>query len=206
MDLTSEDKEEQRNQGTIPNVEHRSCKPAELNLGDQVEQTVQEDITSTHTSSHERSPLPVIVLGAKQEVGQQNSRSSADHNHEAIAKEEETKHVVNPAEPDGAHNEVELHKDGAEGQEADNEHAGNRLEVGCGGRDLTGNLVCAHRGFDLRGTEAKPRASNGEGNRDDEPDTNNDEHSGEGHSAGGLLRPEEEVEEEEAGEDEAGDD
>lgn len=148
--------------------------------------------------------MPVVLLGAKQEVHHEDGDSGTNHNHEAVAEEEESKHVIDSAEPNGAHDEVELNEDGTERQETNNQHAGEGLEVGGDRGDLARDLVGAHGSLKLRSTESKPRTGKRQRDGDDEPDGNNDEHGGEGNGAGRLLSPQEEIQEEEGPEDDGG--
>jgi len=55
--------------------------------------------------------MPMVILAAKQKVNHENGDSSASDDHEGIAKEEESKHIVHLAEPDGGHDEVEFDED-----------------------------------------------------------------------------------------------
>ncbi len=66
----------------------------------------------------------MVVLAAEQEVDEKDGDSGARDDHDAIAEEEETEHVVDFAEPHIVHDEVELNEDGAEGENANEEHGG----------------------------------------------------------------------------------
>uniref|UniRef100_A0A1Y1MF82 Uncharacterized protein n=1 Tax=Photinus pyralis TaxID=7054 RepID=A0A1Y1MF82_PHOPY len=102
----------------------------------------------------------MIVLGAEQEISHKNSDGGANNHHEAVAEEEEAKHVVDAAEPDGAHDEVELHKDGTKGQQTNDQHTGNRTKVCRNWRDLAWDLVDAHRRLNLGASETEPGSCN----------------------------------------------
>ncbi len=56
----------------------------------------------------------MIVLGAKQEVYEEDGDGSTSDDHNAIAEEEKPEHVVDFAEPHIVHDKVEFDKDGAE--------------------------------------------------------------------------------------------
>ena len=63
----------------------------------------------------------------------------AGDDQQAEAEEEEAKHVVDPVAPQTIQDEEELDEDGAEGQQADGEHAGEGPEVaGRGGGSWRG--------------------------------------------------------------------
>lgn len=203
--LTSKDEEKQGDQGTVANVKHSSGQATELDLCNEVQEAVEEDVGAARASREERPPLPIVVLGAEQEIGHENGDGSADNDHETVAQEEETEHVIDPAEPDRAHDEVKLNEDGAKGKETDEQAAGKGLEISRDRGDLSGNLVRANRRLDSARAETKPGASEGEGQGDDEPDANNDEHGCEWNCTRRLLRPQEQVKEEEGGEDDARD-
>lgn len=203
--LTGEDKHQEADQCTIPQIQHPAHQPAQMQLRGPVRDRMQEDVERAGAGGQERAPVPVVVLGAEQEVDEEDCDRGGRGDHEAVAEEEEAEHVVHLAEPDGAHDEVELDEDGAEGEEADEQHGRDRAQVGCRRGDLARDLVCAHGRRDGGLPEAEPGAGEGEGDGDDEPDQHDDEHRREGHGAAGALEPEEEIEEEEGCEDQAGD-
>ena len=59
--------------------------------------------------------MPVIILTTKQEIDHEHRDSRTRYYHEAVAEEQEAEHVVDLAEPDGRHDEVELDEDGSKG-------------------------------------------------------------------------------------------
>ena len=61
----------------------------------------------------------MVVLTAEEEVYHEHGDGCTGDDHEAVAEEEESEHVVDFAEPDGGHDEVELDEDGSEGKDAD---------------------------------------------------------------------------------------
>lgn len=71
----------------------------------------------------------MIVLTAEQEVDEQDRNRGASDYHNAVAEEEETEHVVHLAKPHVVHDEIELHEDGTEGENADEEHRRDGPEV-----------------------------------------------------------------------------
>ena len=102
--------------------------------------------------------MPMVIFAAKQVVDEENGDGGAGDDHEEIAEEEKAKHVVELAEPDRSHDEVELDKDRAEGQETDYKHGGDRFQVWRRWWDLAGDLVGPHRWTDGALLEGDPRA------------------------------------------------
>lgn len=90
----------------------------------------------------------MVVLGAEQEIDEEHGDGGGGDDHDGVAEEEEAEHVVHLAEPHVVHDEVELHEDGAEGEDADEGHGGEGAQVGGGGGDLAGDLVDADGGVD----------------------------------------------------------
>ena len=72
----------------------------------------------------------MVIFTAEQEVDEEDGNGGAGNDHDAVAEEEETEHVVYFAEPHVVHDEVELHEDGAEREDAHKDHGGQRAEVG----------------------------------------------------------------------------
>ncbi len=64
----------------------------------------------------------MVVLGAEQEVDEQDGDGGARDDHNAVAEEEEAEHVVDFAEPHVVHDEVELDEDCTEWKDADESH------------------------------------------------------------------------------------
>ena len=73
----------------------------------------------------------MVVFRAQQEVYEENRDSGAGDDHDAVAEEQETKHVVDFSKPHVVHDKVELNENGAEGEDADEEHGRDRAEVRC---------------------------------------------------------------------------
>ena len=64
----------------------------------------------------------MIILAAEEEIDQQHANGGASDDHDGVSEEEETEHVVDLAEPHVVHDEEEFDEDGAEGEDADEEH------------------------------------------------------------------------------------
>lgn len=92
---------------------------------------MQKHIAGAGACTQEGSPLPVVVLGAEQEVDEQHGDGGAGEDRDQVAEEEEAEHVVDLAEPDVVEDEEELDEDGAEGEDADKGHGGQGAQVGC---------------------------------------------------------------------------
>lgn len=146
----------------------------------------------------------MVVLRAQQEVDHQDCHGRARDDHESVADKQEAEHVVYFREPDRVHDEVQLDKDGAEGEHTRESHGGQGTQVATGWWDLARDLVCADGRIDNGLLEADPGACEAKGYADDEPDDEHNEHGGERDCAGCSAAPDEEVEQEEGGEDEAG--
>lgn len=86
----------------------------------------------------------MIVLGAEEEIDEEDRDGGASDNHDAVAEEQEAEHVVHFAKPHVVHDEVEFDEDGAEGEDTDESHGGQRAQVGGARWDLTRNLVNAN--------------------------------------------------------------
>lgn len=68
MKLTSQDKEQEANQQTIPHIQDPRREASEAQFADPVQQRVGEHIEGTCPSRTESPPLPVVILTAEQEV------------------------------------------------------------------------------------------------------------------------------------------
>ena len=73
----------------------------------------------------------MVVFRAQQEVDEEYCDGGAGDNHDAVAEEEEAKHVVHFSKPHVVHDKVELDENGAKGEDANEQHGGNGAEVGC---------------------------------------------------------------------------
>ena len=71
----------------------------------------------------------MIVLTAEQEVDKQDRDGGASDYHNAVAEKEETEHVVYLPKPHVVHDEIKFDENGAEGENADEEHRRNGPEV-----------------------------------------------------------------------------
>ena len=116
----------------------------------------------------------MVILATKQEVYHEHGDSGASNDHKSVAEEQEAEHVVDLAEPDRGHDEVEFDENGAEGEDADQEHGWDGAHVGGARWNLARNLVGADWGCDGLLSKSDPATSEGEGHGDQEPDSNDD--------------------------------
>ena len=146
--LTGQDEEQKADQNGIAEVEHVAGEARQRHLAEPVDEGVEEDVEGAGAGGEESAPLPVVVLGAEQEVDHEDGDGGASDDHEPVADEEKAEHVVHLAEPDAFHDELELDVDGQERQHADDEHRRRRSEVARRWRNLSRDLVGSDRGVD----------------------------------------------------------
>ena len=72
----------------------------------------------------------MIILGAQQEVDEQNGNGSTGDDHNTVAEEEEAEHVVDLSKPHVIHDEIKFDEDGAKGEESNKCHGGQRPKIG----------------------------------------------------------------------------
>jgi len=117
--------------------------------------TVDCEVEGGEAASEETSPPPVVILGTKVEVAEEDGGLGAgddqDHKHE----EEKSVHVVDLTGPDTVENKKQLDENAAEGQNAAHDDAGDGLGVNRLVRDLSGYLVGPHWLFDAGFSEAE---------------------------------------------------
>lgn len=113
--LTSKNEKQKANQRTIPHIQNTTHQTAQTQFRHPISHRVQEDIERACASCQKGAPLPMVVLGTQQVVDEEHGHGGGGDDHESVTEEEEAEHVVDFAEPDAAHDEVELDEDGAEG-------------------------------------------------------------------------------------------
>ena len=131
--------------------------------------TIHEEINGGKSRGEERSPPPVIILGAKMKVGQENGRLRTRHDQNDKDEEEEAEHVIGLMRPDAVQDEEELDEDAAERQNSTHDDAGNRTRVDGLFGDLTRNLIRPNRMFDRALLEAEVSAHERQGHRHADP-------------------------------------
>lgn len=89
------------------------------------------------------------------EVAHQDRHLGAGHDEDTKDQEKEPKDIIDLVEPDRVQDKVELNKDRAEGQDASNEHRGDRTEVEDLVGDLARDLVGTDGVLDLRALESE---------------------------------------------------
>lgn len=145
--------------------------------------------------------MPPVVLGAKEEVYQQDCCGSGSDDHQSVAQEQKPEHVIDLVGPERCHDEVQLHENGAEREDASQEQRWNCLQATSHGRDLPRDLIGFRRALDnLYGRqkviyitcagsftylllEPKPATGNAQGHADNEPDQHERKHCAEWHGA-----------------------
>lgn len=118
MGHTCQDKHNEGDQRRITHIKHGSSQPTKAHACGPEDQRVDEHIATGHTGTGKRTPVPAVILGAQQEVYQQHSRSRGGDDHQAVAEEQETEHVVDLVGPQRRHDKVQLNEDGAEWKDA----------------------------------------------------------------------------------------
>lgn len=141
--LTRQNKPQDGNQRTVAQIKHTAGPAPEAQGADPIKHGIGKDVNGTGATGGKGSPLPMVIFGTEQEIHHEDGDGGRGDNHEAVAQEQEAEHVVDSAEPDRVHDEVELDKDGTKGEDADEEHRRQRTEVALGRRDLTRDLVGA---------------------------------------------------------------
>lgn len=103
---TSQNEDNKANQCRVAHVEHCTRQAAEADAGGPEDEGIQEDVATSHTRTGKGTPVPPVVLGAKQEVYKQDSGGCRSDDHQTVAQEQESKHVVNLVGPERGHDEV----------------------------------------------------------------------------------------------------
>lgn len=140
-EFTCQNEDNETDQGRIAHVEHRTSETAKAHASRPEDERVQKHIATGHAGARKGAPVPPVVLRAEQEVHQQNGGSGRCDNHQTVAEEEKTKHVVDFVGPQRGHDEVELNEDRAERKDASQQDGWDGAKATRHGRDLTGDLV-----------------------------------------------------------------
>lgn len=91
--------------------------------------------------------MPPVVLATEQEVYQQHGCCGRCDDHQSVAEEQESKHVVDLVRPQRRHDKVQFHKDRPERKDAGQEHGGSSTQSPFHRGNLTGDLVGPGRSF-----------------------------------------------------------
>ena len=118
MVLTSQNEEQETNQGAIPHEQHHRREAREPQLPDPIYDRKEEHEYRARSGAVECSPLPSIVLSAEKIIDEHDRNGRAGNDHDAVAEEEEAEHVVYLVEPDAIHDEEQLHEYGTERESA----------------------------------------------------------------------------------------
>ena len=145
--LTSQDGYHKPDQRRVAHIKHRSCQSSKAHTRRPEDQRVDKHIPSGHSCSRKCPPLPPVILSAKEEVREKHRRRCGCHNHQSVADEQKSKHVIDLVGPQRRHDKVELHENRPERQNARQEKRRNGTKASCHRGDLTGDLVGLGRSF-----------------------------------------------------------
>ena len=123
-ELTRQDEHQQTQQRRIPKIHNPARQRRKANIFDPVQQTAGKNIKRTRARREEATPLPVIILRTQKEVNHEHRHRRGGDNHQPKANKQEAEHIVDLAEPDAVHDEIQLDEDGAKRQHARERHAG----------------------------------------------------------------------------------
>lgn len=144
---TRQNENKKSNQCRVSHVKNRSGQAAKADPCRPEDERIEKHVASRHPGSDEGAPLPPVVLCAQQEVHQEDGGSCRSNNHQAVAQEQESKHVIDFVGPERGHDEVELNKDSPEGKDTRQQEGRDRPEGTGHRRNLTWDLICFGRSF-----------------------------------------------------------
>jgi len=127
-DGSSQEHEGQRGNAHPPKVDKERHRLGHLQLGEEIENRVQEDEACARSRDEEGAPPPAPILSGQLEVRQGDGDLGARHNEDNENQEKEAKEVVELVLPDGRHDEEHLRKDGAERQHSSNQRHEDRVQ------------------------------------------------------------------------------
>ena len=137
--------------------------------------------------------MPVIVLAAENKINQQYRDRGTRQDHDGVTQEEKSKHVIDPASPHIAHDEVKLDRNSSKWKDSRKGHGLYRTQVTDAWRDLPRNLIHTDRRLDrlrklviqcLKQTyikayivfESSPTTCKAQRQTDKKPDSDNHQH------------------------------
>lgn len=142
---TGQQEEQEHHDQRVAKVQEGRGGVLDLQLGGEVVATVDEQIDRRKAGCQERSPPPVVVLGAQMEIAQQDGRFRAGDDQNQEHQKQKAEHVVHLAGPERVQDEEQLDEDATEWQDAAHDDAGDRLGVDRLVRDLAWDLVGTNR-------------------------------------------------------------
>lgn len=113
--LTCQNEEEEAYQCAVTEVEYTRRQAPKTDVTKPIDHCICKNIACRGPGSVEGSPLPVIVLTAKQKVNQENRDRGTCNDHNSVADEQKAEHVVNFSRPHILQNEEEFNEDSSEG-------------------------------------------------------------------------------------------
>lgn len=144
---TSQNKDNESNQCGIAHIQHGPRDPPKADSSCPEQQSVEEHVAAGHASTAKCPPMPLVVLATEQEVDQQHGRCSSCDDHQSVAQEQESKHVIDLVRPQRCHDKVQFHKDRPERKNAGQEHGGHSTQSPLHRGDLPRDLVGLGRSF-----------------------------------------------------------
>jgi hypothetical protein len=112
---TGQQEEQKHHNQCVAKIQKGRRRILDLQFGHKVVTTVDEQVNGRKTGREERTPPPMIVLGAQMEVAQQNCRLRTRDDQNDKDQKEKAKHVVHLIRPQRVENEEQLDEDAAEG-------------------------------------------------------------------------------------------
>lgn len=85
--------------------------------------------------------MPPVVLCTQQEIHQQDGSSRRGNDHQAVAEEQESEHVVDLVGPEGGHYKVQLDENRTKGENSGQQNRWNCAQATSHRRNLSRNLV-----------------------------------------------------------------
>lgn len=131
------------------------------------------------------------------EVGKDNGDLCAGDHQNAIHQQQEAKDIVVLIQPDGRHDEKELHEAGTKGQDASQQANKHRTEIPWLLRDLARDVGGDHRKLQRILLVTKVSTRKYKGHRNAEPEGQDAQHPQKGHGTGRAVWGNENVQKEE---------
>ncbi len=108
-DCSSQQKQGKRNDKHVPIVQQQGHKTMHFHFGQMIPNRVQHSVTCTCTGMQERSPPPTVILAAQLEIAQENGDLSTSEHQQNHDQKQEAKDIVHLMQPQGRHDEKQLH-------------------------------------------------------------------------------------------------
>jgi len=201
---SGEKKENKGQEERVSEVENRRRRALDRQLRKEVVNAIEKEVDCGKAGGQEGSPPPMVILGAKMKVGQEDGSLGTRDDEDDKDEEEKAEHVIGLMRPNAVENEEELNEDAAEGEDAAHDDSRERARVDGLVGDLARDLVCPHGMLDRALLEAEIRADEGQRHGHTEPQCQQPHQCSKGDGGRRLLRPENQIHDEEDGEDDPG--